>query len=207
MADGTPANNPISNLGDQFKNVLSEHDNQIASLRTEHDALEKKVKGIVVPTPHFQKQWAYQQAADWVRMVNTITWTLFSIYLVSAVIALNGASQPGVDVAWRRTIAISVLVLCIVWGVVDWVYDVTLQAARKQLEKMEEGWDEENQFFTGQRKNPSIRIVEGRLIIVLIYAPMVLIGLVAIFIALRGIVFWDWPLPVPLEVIVKQLPG
>jgi uncharacterized membrane protein YgcG len=36
---------------------------------------------------------SYQQAAEWVRMCNTITWSLGSIYVVAAILALNGAMQ------------------------------------------------------------------------------------------------------------------
>src|ERR1700720_2840718 len=36
---------------------------------------------------------SYQQASEWVRMCNTITWSLGSIYVVAAILALNGAMQ------------------------------------------------------------------------------------------------------------------
>src|SRR5258708_15723272 len=54
---------------------------------------------------------SYQQAADWVKMVNSVTWTLSSIYLVAAIIALNGAMQLK-DFPWRPLIAIVFILLC-----------------------------------------------------------------------------------------------
>ena len=97
--------------------------------------LEKRVNDLATPVDK-RPELAYGQASDWLRMVNTITWTLSSIFLVGAIIAVNGASQSGVDPAWRIAAYVLVFVLCAIWWRVDWIYAQSAIKARAVLDRI-----------------------------------------------------------------------
>ncbi len=114
----------------------------------------------------------YQQAADWVRMVNSVTWTLGSIFLLGALITLNGAMQVKDGEAWRTVVGCGVIVLALFWAVIDCIYARSSRRARDAVEKIERKWGDERQFFTKQRKGWGK--AEGFIINVIIYLTMLI---------------------------------
>jgi hypothetical protein len=60
---------------------------------------------------------SYQQAVEWVRMCNTITWSLGSIDVVAAILALNGAMQQS-SMVWRSVIGVLVVFLVVAWALI-----------------------------------------------------------------------------------------
>jgi hypothetical protein len=116
------------------------------SLAVRVATLENALKEI---TEADHRKTVYQHAGDWLRMVNMITWTLASIYLVGAVIALNGALQSH-DSRWRLTVGLSVFLLSLIWGGVDYIYEYSAKCARVKLENIEAGWGKDSQFYTDQ---------------------------------------------------------
>ena len=93
----------------------------VKKLSREQRELRTSLDSITTPVTQ-QSELAYQQASDWLRMVNTITWTLSSIFLVGAIIAVNGASQANALPHWRLTAYLLVVILCLIWWRVDWIY-------------------------------------------------------------------------------------
>jgi hypothetical protein len=116
-------------------------------------ALGERVDRITTLFPESdQTKLVYQQAGDWVRMVNTITWTLGSIYLAGSFIVLNAALGPQlIDKNWRPLIGLAVVCLCVIWLVVDSVYLWSVSAARRKLVAIEENWP--TKFFKEQENS------------------------------------------------------
>ena len=85
---------------------------------------------------------SYQQGADWVRMCNSISWSLGSIYVVAAIIALNGAMQQGVKPEWRTVIGWVVVFLALAWALIDGAYLWSARTARNYLRSIENKWAE-----------------------------------------------------------------
>ena len=78
----------------------------------------------------------YQQAGDWLRMVNTITWSLTSIFLVGAILALNSAVQKN-DIEWTHAVGWNVFYLSCIWGFVDFINECSAIGARRRLTTIE----------------------------------------------------------------------
>jgi hypothetical protein len=98
---------------------------------------------------------SYQQAADWVKMVNTVTWTLSSIYLAATLVALNASFA----LPWRPLVGIVVVILCFVWAGIDTIYATSVRSARAYLEGIERDWGIANPrgFFSYQRGTTKLR--------------------------------------------------
>jgi hypothetical protein len=98
---------------------------------------------------------SYQQASEWVRMCNTITWSLGSIYVVAAILALNGAMQQS-SMVWRSVVGALVVLLVVAWALIDWSYLQSASSARKHLREIETGWRGQEPigggFFTRQEQ-------------------------------------------------------
>jgi hypothetical protein len=110
---------------------------------------------------------AYQQAADWVKLANSVTWTMSSIYLVGSLLALNGAlAQHLIATPWRPRIGIAVVILSVIWLVFDVVYFVSARSARKWLAEKEALWDPSAHFFYRQYHRPGA--VFGRWVVTLL---------------------------------------
>jgi len=77
----------------------------------------------------------YAEAGNWVRMVNTITWTLGSIFLVGAIIATNVLTAQ--TSPWRGTVALWIIFLCLIWLLIDILYWVSIWTPRSILESVE----------------------------------------------------------------------
>jgi len=96
---------------------------------------------------------AYQQAADWVKLANNVTWTMSSIYLVGSLLALNGSLSPSViNSAWRPWVGIAVVILSFIWLAFDVIYSFSARSARNWLTATEEGWVAQAQFFRSQNR-------------------------------------------------------
>jgi hypothetical protein len=95
---------------------------------------------------------AYQHAGDWVRLANTITWTLASVYLVAAVFAMNAAVQRAEDDPVRLVLAILWIALLSIWLAIDNMYLSSAQQARHVLERIEAEWPQPYQFYTQQKR-------------------------------------------------------
>jgi uncharacterized protein YukE len=163
-------------------------DARLNDLREAHDNLEARFNGLAMPISD-QEKISYQQASDWVRMVNSITWTLSSIYLVGAIIALNGVMQKGVDPAWRFTVGLVVAGLCLVWAAVDVSYVVMSLDARKTLVSIEAEWKSKFPMYTQQMQRKKLRFF---LNFILVYVPIL-----GLFVAALIVAFKKWPLPPP----------
>jgi hypothetical protein len=180
MAESGVARTPASG-GQQI-------DARIDDLQEAHDKLETRFNGLTIPTSD-QEKISYQQAADWLRMVNMITWTLSSIYLVGAIIALNGVMQKGVDPVWRFTVALGVAGLCLVWAAVDACYMTTSFEVRKTLVEIETEWKSKFPIYTEQLKRKKLRFF---LNFILVYTPIL-----GLFSAALLVAFNKWSPPPP----------
>lgn len=105
---------------------------------------------------------SYQQAADWLRMTNNITWTLSSVYLVAAIIGLNSGLTVN-DPDWRLWIGLTVTGLGLSWLLVDIIYFCSASNARQQLRAIEQNMEE--RFYTTQRGTVSRVIVTAVLLV------------------------------------------
>jgi hypothetical protein len=127
-----------------------------------------------------QRRLAYQHAGEWVRMVNTITWTLTSIFLVGAVIALNGAMQKNPeDDVWTHKIGWCVVGLSAIWLAVDIVYEWTAIRARTILQNLEgdENW-QGPKLYTDQVTG--VLYYVSWLMVFLIWATPIALGIFAL---------------------------
>jgi hypothetical protein len=94
---------------------------------------------------------AYQQAADWVKLANNVTWTMSSIYLVGSLLALNGSlTQQLINTPWRPWVGIAVVGLSFIWLAFDLIYSCSARSARNWLAATEARWVTEAQFFSSQ---------------------------------------------------------
>jgi hypothetical protein len=155
-----------------------------ATVTQQYKELTAKVDDLATPAGERCKL-AYQQASDWLRMVNTITWTLSSIFLVGAIIALNGASQPTADPAWRLGAYLLVFVLCAIWWRVDWIYGQSALKAREMLVRIEENWAPTHAFYRSQNDAVSVRLSKS--VARCIYLPILAVMLLAAFLAAKTI--------------------
>jgi hypothetical protein len=125
---------------------------------------------------------SYQQAGDWVRMSNTVMWSLGSIYIVAAIIALNGAVQSTVA-TWRTAVGMIVALLALTWLVADIAYSSSTRAARKYLRDVEARWPARDPlprgFYTGQHPLRSL----SYLVTALLYLSAIVLGVLALAIA------------------------
>jgi hypothetical protein len=102
---------------------------------------------------------AYQQAADWVKLANNVTWTMSSIYLVGSLLALNGSlSQQVIDTPWRPRVGLAVAILSVLWLVFDVVYFSSARSALSWLAATEARWEEPARFFYGQYYRPTFAV-------------------------------------------------
>ena len=145
-------------------------------LAREQRVLKARIDSLTIPVVD-QTTLAYQQASDWLRMVNTITWTLSSIFLVGAIIALNGASQNSALPEWRLAAYLLVLILCLIWWRVDWVYTQSAIEARNKLVAIEQNWDPLNALYRSQSADQWVK--RRKSVALCIYLPAIAIGLVA----------------------------
>jgi hypothetical protein len=132
---------------------------------------------------------SYQQAADWVRMSNLVTWSLGSIYVVAAVIALNGAMQQQNQI-WRALIGGVVIFLAVMWALVDFSYLCSSRSARRYLISIENQWPDRQPlprgFFIGQQRH---RYLFG-LVTALLYASALVLAGLALVIAIQPVSKW-----------------
>ena len=88
-------------------------------------------------------------------MCNTITWSLGSIYVVAAILALNGAIQQS-SMVWRSVIGVLVVLLVVAWALIDWSYLQSASSAREHLRQIETSWRGQEPigggFFTRQEQ-------------------------------------------------------
>ncbi len=111
-------------------------------LEKQCELLQARIKETKIPAPPQAEIVTYQQAADWLKMVNTVTWTMGSIYLAAAFVALNGAlSESLVDTVWRHVIGVAVCALSLIWFHVDNIYSSSAQKARAKLKALEDVWN------------------------------------------------------------------
>jgi len=95
----------------------------------------------------------YQHAGDWVRLANSLTWTIASVYLVSAVLAMNGALQRAEEDYMRIVIAAVWIALLVMWLIIDNIYLGSARHARRIIERIEEDWPPPLQFYTSQKRD------------------------------------------------------
>jgi hypothetical protein len=154
----------------------------LGALAREQRELKARVDGLVTPKGE-RERLAYQEASHWLRMVNTITWTLGSIFLAGAIIAINGASQNGVDPYWRAAAYILVVILCAVWWRVDFIYSQSAIKAREFLVSVERVWADADAFYRSQ--NDALSVKRRKHVALCIYLPIIAVGLVAGFLAIK----------------------
>lgn len=125
--------------------------NDITAFRTEITARVTAIETQDAQQFEFQKLM-YQQASAWVAMVNTITWTLGSIFLVAGIIALNGAINTN-DLHWRHVAGFGVIALALIWLLMDVLYGISAVHARSQLREIEEQWQRHGRGFFLRQKD------------------------------------------------------
>lgn len=125
--------------------------NDITAFRTEITARVAAIETQDAQQFEFQKLM-YQQASAWVAMVNTITWTLGSIFLVAGIIALNGAINTN-DLHWRHVAGFGVIALALIWLLMDVLYGISAVHARSQLREIEEQWQRHGRGFFLRQKD------------------------------------------------------
>jgi hypothetical protein len=143
---------------------------QLGTLQTAHDKLEERADNALIPLEQ-RERMVYENAAHWLRMVNTITWTLTSIFLVVAIVALNNAQ--GAAPEWKHTIGYTIFGLCWVWFAVDLIYGISSLKARWILEDMEKtkGWTPSWKLYTWQRA-PNARYALWLVMAAAMYSPI-----------------------------------
>lgn len=95
----------------------------------------------------------YQHAADWLRMANSITWNVASVYLVSSVFAMNTALTRPAGSTERHTIGIIWLVLLVIWFLVDLIYLQSASHARAKIAEVEnDGAFKGAKFYLNQKE-------------------------------------------------------
>jgi hypothetical protein len=175
----------------QIKQNVDHLDNRLVSLEKKETELKKRIDhleaeagklGAIDRTLSDAEKLAYQQAADWLRLVNTVTWTLSSIFFVGAVIALSNAIQSH-DASWRLVIGLGVLSSVAIWAYFDQRYSKTAANARSALKEIESRWDPKFQFYTAQEK--SVRF--AGIISLTFYLTYLVPAAGAIAVVLRGI--------------------
>jgi hypothetical protein len=143
-------------LGDLTRRVaavettaLGDLTRRVAALETTANDLPTQIAGALIP-PGDHHKLAYEHAAQWLRMVNTITWTLSSLYLAVAIVALNTVRDAPKE--WKHTIGWTVFGLCCVWFCVDVIYAFSSLKARSILTKIEAdtAWPAELKLYTWQ---------------------------------------------------------
>lgn len=128
----------------------------------------------------------YQHAADWVRMVNSITWSIASFYLLSAVIAMNVALTRPAGSFERHAISATWIALLVLWAVVDFVYLSTARHARGAIDGIEKDAAFGSNFYTDQRRT---RLFKGK-------ALDILLGLTGLLLITLWIqIGWVWSDP------------
>jgi hypothetical protein len=184
----------------QMSKDIKELRQEIVSLRQDVDGLRNRLAAIEtqeVAQLDFRKT-TYQQAADWLKMVNAITWSLGSVFLVAGIIALNGAMQMN-DSHWRGVVGVGVVTLSLIWIIVDLVYDRSAVAARKQLVRIEDQWGAnlDDRFYTRLSKKRASR----GMVWVMLIAAMLAMAYAGLIVAKPGLHFplEDWVVDVPLR--------
>ena len=124
---------------------------------------------------------SYQQASEWVRMCNTITWSLGSIYVVAAILALNGAMQQS-SMVWRSVIGVLVVLLVVAWALIDWSYLQSASSAREHLREIETSWRGQEPtgggFFTRQEQRHKFTFELVRFVLGASAALLFVLGLI-----------------------------
>lgn len=138
-----------------------------------------KPSAISGPPPDYMSI-CYQNAGDWIRLANSVTWTLASVYLVAAVLAMNAAMQRAVDDPIRLVLAFVWVALLSIWIAIDRLYLKSARQARTVVERIEESWPEPYRFYTLQRterlggsKTLTYLLYTSGLVIVLAWAAIV----------------------------------
>ena len=174
-----PPNYDIAELTAEYRKTFA----YVKRLDSKVDTLDDRVRNLTTPADPAALA-AYAQAGSWLQMVNTITWTLTSIFLVGAIIALNGASQNP-DVYWRLAVCLLVIILCIAWGAVDYVYSKSAWKAREKLRRLEGRWVEDHKFYCDQDDELSVK--RRKRVTFCVYVPVVTMGVLAIFLAVSTV--------------------
>jgi hypothetical protein len=87
----------------------------------------------------------YEQAGEWVRLGNTITWTTGALFIPLALGALPiamgmtdaGARAAG-DIRKVSVLAIASILLYLLWVYIAWLYRVSVMQAREVMIRIEE---------------------------------------------------------------------
>ena len=102
------------------------------------------------PPAFSSRQLAYQQAAAWVQMANTLTWTLASAYVLASAVTFGAAINAGGNVLGLG-LSIFWISLLAIWLDIDQLYLEAAKHAREVLEKLEQDFPPEERFYTSQR--------------------------------------------------------
>lgn len=130
-----------NSTGENDQTRVADLENTVTELRHTIEVMQEN-KRLTEQVTHLGDETirlSYQQAADWVRMSNLVTWSLGSIYVVAAVIALNGAVQQQNEV-WRTLIGGVVIFLAVAWALIDFAYLCSIRSARRYLISIENQW-------------------------------------------------------------------
>ena len=142
---------------------------------------------------------SYQEAADWVRMSNTVMWSLGSIYIVVALLVLNGSMQHSEK--WRLAIGLAVAFLAITWLVTDIAYGRSTAAARRHLTTLEAAWRNRDELTVGFYNNQH-ELRNWISVVSILYRAtalvLILLGLIVASPSLRQFLWAKWQFISPI---------
>lgn len=98
-----------------------------------------------------QDKAAYSEASQWVRLTNTVSWTLLIAAVPILVGLLAGAAATSASIS-KWILAGGSAFLAAVWFYVDYLYEKSTVGARMVLVAIEEANRFAHQFYTGQQK-------------------------------------------------------
>jgi hypothetical protein len=121
-----------------------------------HDRKCRVVMSFVDPDQ--PKSLAYTQGGSWISLVNVITWTLASVYILGSFFSLQDTLKSDEYSAFRLIMPIVWLSLCIPWVVIDKAYLDAAKSARATLRRIEEEFPNGCKFYTEQPASRSSRV-------------------------------------------------
>ena len=83
---------------------------------------------------------AYAQACGWIQMVNYVTWTLASAFVLASLVSITSTLQRTEFDEIRLVMPIVWVPLCIAWFVFDRTYVNTAKVARAVVNRIENGF-------------------------------------------------------------------
>ena len=105
-----------------------------------------------------QAPLAYAQAGSWIQMVNYVTWTLASAFVLGSLVALSAALQRPEFDEMRLVMPVVWFPLALAWIVFDRTYLKTADVARAVVNKIEAGFPKYMRPYSNQSASGRSRV-------------------------------------------------